>query len=175
MSDNTSTMNTEQAATTPTPEAEGGQSSERMFTQTQVNAIVQDRLAREREKLADGSEYKDQYEAMKKELESVKAEQARAAKEAAVRAYYESKSVTGQALEIAMRGSGEEIAALELGEDGKVKDFSSIDGLIGGVFSSLVSTGGPTAGKMRVLMGFPLGGSNVHSDDAIADAFKPKI
>lgn len=41
-------QNTEPAAT-PTPEAEGGQGG-KLFTQEQVNAIIQERLARERAK-----------------------------------------------------------------------------------------------------------------------------
>lgn len=39
-----------QQSTTPTPEASGGQGSERTFTQEEVNRIVADRLARERAK-----------------------------------------------------------------------------------------------------------------------------
>lgn len=39
-----------QQPTTPTPEANGGQGSERTFTQEEVNRIVADRLARERAK-----------------------------------------------------------------------------------------------------------------------------
>lgn len=53
-----------QQTTTQTPEGTGG----KMFTQDEVNKIVSDRLAREREKLADGSEYKAKYEAVQKEL-----------------------------------------------------------------------------------------------------------
>ena len=40
----------QQQPTTPTPEASGGQGSERTFTQEEVNRIVADRLARERAK-----------------------------------------------------------------------------------------------------------------------------
>ena len=39
-----------QQPTTPTPEASGGQGSERTFTQEEVNRIVAERLARERAK-----------------------------------------------------------------------------------------------------------------------------
>lgn len=42
--------NTEQQPTTPTPEASGDQGGERMFTQDDVNRIVSERLARERQK-----------------------------------------------------------------------------------------------------------------------------
>lgn len=43
-------QNTEQQPTTPTPEASGDQGGERMFTQDDVNRIVSERLARERQK-----------------------------------------------------------------------------------------------------------------------------
>lgn len=44
------TQNTEQQPTTPTPEASGDQGGERLFTQSDVNRIVSERLARERQK-----------------------------------------------------------------------------------------------------------------------------
>lgn len=65
------------------------------------------------------------------------AKETKAAKEAAVRAYYQSKNITGKALDIAMRGSGAEIEALVL-EDGKIKDPSALDALVAGDFSGLV-------------------------------------
>lgn len=87
----------------------------------------------------DTQEYKD----LKKEYEDYKAgvsaKESKAAKEAAARAYYESKGITGKALDIAMRGSGSEIEALEL-EDGKIKDAAALDALVKGDFSGLVST-----------------------------------
>lgn len=88
--------------------------------------------------------WKDKHDALKKEFEDYKtgvtAKETKAAKEAAVRSYYESKGITGKALDIAMRGSGTEIEALELGEDGKIKDVSALDALVTGTFSGLVST-----------------------------------
>lgn len=65
--------------------------------------------------------------------------EAKAAKEKAVRAYYESKGITGKSLDIAMRGSGAEIAAIEL-ENDQIKDASALDALISGDFAGLVST-----------------------------------
>lgn len=41
-------QNNQQQPTTPTPEASGGQGGERTFTQTELDRIVQDRLARDR-------------------------------------------------------------------------------------------------------------------------------
>lgn len=87
--------------------------------------------------------WKDKHDTLKKEFEDFKKAQttkeAKAAKETAVRAYYESKGITGKALDIAMRGSGAEIESLELGEDGKIKDFATLDALVKGDFSGLVS------------------------------------
>ena len=86
----------------------------------------------------DTQEYKD----LKKEFEdykkSVTAKETKAAKEAAARAYYESKGITGKALDIALRGSGAEIEGLELSEDGKIKDTKALDALVAGDFSGLV-------------------------------------
>lgn len=87
--------------------------------------------------------WKEKYEALHGEFEDFKkaqtAKETKSAKEAAARAYYESKGITGKALDIAMRGSTEEISALEL-EDGKIKDAAALDALVKGDFSGLVST-----------------------------------
>lgn len=82
-----------------------------------------------------------EYKALKKKYEDYKADvtakESQAAKESAARAYYQSKNISGKALEIAMRGSWKEIEALEM-EDGKIKDAASLDALIAGDFSGLV-------------------------------------
>lgn len=87
--------------------------------------------------------WKDKHDTLKKEFEDYKAgvtsKETKAAKEAAARAYYESKGITGKALDIAMRGSGAEIEALEL-VDGKIKDAAALEALVKGDFSGLVST-----------------------------------
>lgn len=87
--------------------------------------------------------WKDKHDALKKEFEDYKAgvtaKEAKSAKEAAARAYYESKGITGKALDIAMRGSGAEIEALEL-VGGKIKDAAALESLVKGDFSGLVST-----------------------------------
>ena len=44
------TKDIQQRPTTPTPEASGDQGGERMFTQDDVNRIISERLARERQK-----------------------------------------------------------------------------------------------------------------------------
>lgn len=102
------------------------------------------------------SKWQDKYNTLEQEFENYKGEQSaketRAAKEAAVRAYYQSKNITGKALDIAMRGSREEIEALEL-TDGKIKDTKALDELVSGDFSGLVSvtttTGAPVAHPPR--------------------------
>ncbi len=96
--------------------------------------------------------WKDKYDALKKDFETYKGEQSaketKAAKEAAARAYYQSKGITGKALDIAMRASGSEIEALVL-EDGKIKDVAALEALVKGDFSGLVgqthTEGAPTA------------------------------
>lgn len=87
--------------------------------------------------------WKEKYEALHGEFEDFKkaqtAKETKSAKEAAARAYYESRGITGKALDIAMRGSTEEISALELA-DGKIKDAAALEALVKGDFSGLVST-----------------------------------
>ena len=94
-------------------------------------------------KAAGDSGYQEKYEKVKKEFDDYKAEistkETKAAKEKAVRDYYESKGITGKSLEIAIRGSGAEIDALELDGD-KIKDTSALDELVKGTFSGLVTT-----------------------------------
>lgn len=95
--------------------------------------------------------WKEKYDALHSEFENHKraqaAKEARAAKEAAARAYYESRGIVGKSLDIAMRGSGAEVEALELGEDGKIKDAKALDALVAGDFSALVSTTTVTGAK----------------------------
>lgn len=93
-------------------------------------------------KAAGDGGYQEKYEKVKKDFDDYKAEistkEAKTAKESAVRAYYESKGITGKALDIAMRGSAQEIDAIEMDGD-KIKDPSALDNLVSGVFSGLVS------------------------------------
>lgn len=88
--------------------------------------------------------WKDKHDTLKKEFEDYKkgvtAKETKAAKEAAARAYYQEKGITGKALDIALRGSGAEIEALDLGGDGKIKDSAALEALVKGDFAGLVST-----------------------------------
>jgi len=110
--------------------------------------------------------WKDKHDALKKEFEDYKAgvsaKEAKAAKEAAVRAYYEGKGITGRALEVAMRGSGAEIEAIEIAEDGKIKDAKALDTLVAGTFSGLVST---TATKGADTAAPPAAGGSADNKD----------
>lgn len=94
-------------------------------------------------KAAGDGGYKEKYEKEHSAFEAFKsditAKESKAAKEKAVRAYFESKNITGANLDLAMRGCGEEMAALEL-ENGKIKDTKSLDALIEGTYKGLVST-----------------------------------
>lgn len=66
-------------------------------------------------------------------------EETQSAKEVAARAYFESKGITGDNINIAMRCSAAELAALEL--DGEnIKDTAALDALIAGDYKGLVST-----------------------------------
>lgn len=90
-----------------------------------------------------GDDYKAKYEAEKKAFADYKADQTaketKAAKEKAVRAYFEGKNITGANLDIAMRGCRDEIGAIEL-DGGKIKDTAALDALVNGTFAGLVVT-----------------------------------
>ncbi len=94
-------------------------------------------------KAAGDDDYKEKYEKEHSAFETYKADvtakEAKAAKEKAVRAYFEGKNITGANLELAMRGCGEEMAAIELDGD-KIKDTKSLDALVAGTYKGLVST-----------------------------------
>ena len=87
--------------------------------------------------------WKEKHDKLKGEFDKYKgdieAKETKANKEKAVRAFYESKGITGKNLEIAMRGSRAEIDGIELDGD-KIKDTSAFDALVRGDFSGLVAT-----------------------------------
>lgn len=93
-------------------------------------------------KAAGDGGYKEKYEKEHSAFEAFKtditAKESKAAKEKAVRAYFESKNITGANLALAMRGCGEEMAALELDGE-KIKDTKSLDALVDGTYKGLVS------------------------------------
>lgn len=93
-------------------------------------------------KAAGDGGYKEKYEKEHSAFEALKtditAKESKAAKEKAVRAYFESKNITGANLDLAMRGCGEEMAALEMDGE-KIKDTKSLDALVDGTYKGLVS------------------------------------
>lgn len=100
-------------------------------------------VTKERDELKAGGDYKDKYEKEHKAFEEYKsgitAREVRTAKEKAVKAYFESKSITGGNLDIAMRGASKEIDAVELDGE-KIKDTKALDDLVNGTFKGLVVT-----------------------------------
>lgn len=94
--------------------------------------------------------WKEKHDKIKGEFEKykgdVEAKAAKAAKEKAVRAFYESQGITGKNLDIAMRGSRAEIDTIDLDGD-KIKDTASLDALVKGDFSGLVATTVTTGAK----------------------------
>lgn len=109
------------------------------YAEEQVKAELEKQPAEKAVNVKDSEEYKT----LKQSFDDYKAEiankQAKEAKEKAVRAFYESKGITGKNLEIAMRGSRAEIDGIELDGD-KIKDASTLDALVKGDFSGLVAT-----------------------------------
>lgn len=108
-----------------------------------AKADTLDTVTKERDELKAGGDFKAKYEKEHADFETYKKDiankETRAAKEKAVRAYLESKSITGGNLDIAMRGLGAEIDAAELDGE-KIKDTKALDDLIGGTFKGLVVT-----------------------------------
>lgn len=103
-------------------------------------------------KKANAEDYKTKYETEKKAFEDYKNEisvkEAKVAKEAAVKAYFESKGISGKNLNAAMRGASKEIAEIEV-ENGKIKNKTVLDDLLKGDFEVFVTkesvTGATTA------------------------------
>lgn len=158
MNENAQTINS-------TPEAAGG----KLFTQDEVNKIVSDRLAREREKLADDSSYRAKYEALKQEYDGMKAAQAHHAKENAYRELLAKAGVSEKRVATVLKVSAAEIGALELDENGKAVGADKLVKTIETEWADFVETieirGAETS--------FPP--MNINDYDEIADAFKPKI
>lgn len=81
---------------------------------------------------------KSAHEALK---ESLARKESRAACEKAVRAYYIGKSIRGDNLNIAMRGTP--LDDIKLGEDGTIADTAPLDALVKGDFKPLIQTEEP--------------------------------
>lgn len=100
-----------------------------------------DEVKKQLEASKGGKDYKSEYDKLKGEFDKYKKDvtekETAAAKNKAVRAYFESKGIKGANLEIAMRGAKDEISALELDGD-KIKDTKSLDALISGDYKGLI-------------------------------------
>ena len=87
-------------------------------------------------------DYRSRFEAEKSAhdalKDSVAKKEARAAREKAVRAYYIGKSIRGDNLTIAMRGTP--LEDITLSEDGTIADTKPLDDLVAGDFRPLVHT-----------------------------------
>ena len=94
-------------------------------------------------KAAGDGGFKEKFEKEHSDFENFKKtiqeKETKVATESAAKAFCESKGITGNSLEIAMRGSSAEIAALDLDGE-KIKDSSALDALVNGTFKALVST-----------------------------------
>ena len=104
---------------------------------------LKDELAEIKKKVdTEESDYKTKYESEKeafaKYKADVEAKETSAAKEAAVRRYFDGKNIKGANLEIAMRGARKEIDGVELDGE-RIKDTKSLDELISGTYKGLVS------------------------------------
>ncbi len=91
-------------------------------------------VQRELDELKAG-DYRAKYEKLSREVENGKA---RAAREKAVRAYYEGKQIRGGNLAIAMRGTN--LDSVELDENGALKSTDALDELVAGDFAPLVGS-----------------------------------
>lgn len=92
--------------------------------------------------------FNDERKAFEDFKKEVAGKETAAAKEKAVRAYFEGKGIKGDNLEIAIRGAKDEIAGLELDGE-KIKDAKSLDDLVAGTYKGLVvktQTGGAGTG-----------------------------
>lgn len=115
------------------------------LTEEQVTAIIDGHAKTVnglQEEIAKYKEYVGKYETLKAESEKYKdgvaKKELQRQKSDAVRAYYESKGITGKNLEIAMKASHAEIDAAELDGD-KIKDCTAFDALVSGDYACLVS------------------------------------
>ena len=93
-------------------------------------------------------DYKGKYDNL---FASVEKGKARAAKETAVKAYYEGKNIRGQNLTIAMRGT--DLDALQLDESGNLADTAALDALVDGDFRPLVTSARRTVSSGGTLSG----------------------
>lgn len=112
------------------------------ITAAEEKATDYDAVKSQLDALKGSESYKEKFEAEHKAFEDYKKgiadREAQAAKEQAVRAYFEGKKITGGNLNIAMRGATKEIAGITLNDSGKIADTTALDALVTGEYSALV-------------------------------------
>lgn len=119
-----------------------------------------------------GEDYKARAEKAEKELKDYKAEVAaketKAAKEKAVKAYFEAKNITGNNLAIALRGAKDEISGIELDDKGGIKDSKALDALVDGEFASLVVKSSARGATTATPPGSKTGGGSMTKAEILA-------
>lgn len=153
MNDESKTTNREQP-TTPTPEASGGP-GEKMFTQDEVNRIVSERLAREREKLTQQPKEDEREVALREREKAVEAREAR----------YKCEDYLKE-INLSTKYRQDFLDVLDTTD---FDTFKKIVDRLGKPFIVTVETRGANVAH-------PMGGCGSMSVDAqIANAFKPKF
>lgn len=131
--------------------------------------------------------YETEHTAFEKYKSEIAAKETRAAKETALKAYFEKNNIVGKNQAIAMRGIKSELDGIELDEKGNIKDTASLDELVKGDYAGLVSTtkteganiadppaniGGNTFDKLPLYEKMKF--ANEHPNDASVKAFLGK-
>lgn len=130
------------------------------------------------------TKYENEHTEFEKYKSEIAAKKTRAAKENALKAYFESKNIVGKNQAIDMRGIKSELDGFELDEKGNIKNTASLDELVKGDYAGLISTtktegantttppnntGGNTFETMTLTEKMKY--ANAHPDDASVKAF----
>ncbi len=164
MSDTNTNQNTQQQQpTTPTPEASGGQGGERMFSQSELDRIVQDRLARDRANRQPATDLAAREQALAEQLKAFEQQKFDFALEQALLA---AKPRNIKAL---LPFLDKEKLSMK---DGKITGLEEqLDALRMDADTAFLF--GP-ARPVRTSLSHQYGGEGIVGDGEIADAFKPK-
>lgn len=147
-------MNNQQPTNANTPADNGGQ-GEKMFTQTELNRIVSERLARERDKHTQQPHEDEREIALREREKAVAARENRYKCEDYLKEINLSEKHRADFLEV-------------LGTDDFDKFKTAVDRLGVGYIVQTVTTGARTSNP-------PYCGTNIAADEKIRAAFKPKI
>lgn len=95
--------------------------------------------------------WKEKFETLKTDFDNFKSDQAakdaKTARENAALKYFKDKHISEDNLAIIMRGSVEEVNALELDEKGQIKDTKPLDDLVSGIYSKFIPFEGEQGAK----------------------------